>query len=235
MYQQRYYRLLLVLAITAVAVSLAGVYYLHNPWQTLLAGIAGGFASLAASTFIQNLAFSEQALMLRAVTFALPGVAPLPKDFFDLQWIAYVTQVADKEGGKKSISIICRLKKVRSIGKNIVEYKWMAHSPSGKIVPYPCTFIGLDKCVVAIIGKQGEASSVIVLDAPVPDVEIYFGSGYVINWLGGRTASFQVVGSTPVPNSFAEISLDEQQRFKDWFSAVEWNVQNAYKPFTGET
>ena len=213
-----------------------------NPWQLLSAGLSGALASLAASTVIQSLASAEQdqalrqiasdqEAMIRSITLSVSGIHAIPRDFLSLQWIAYTTQVASNDADKSAVGRFSPLRKVRVVGKHLVEYELLALNPSKREVPYNCTFIGLENCVVGIIAKDGETTSVIVIDAPVPDVEYYFGAGYVTTWLGGRSTSFQVVGTTALPKSFRDFPVAEQRRFNQWFGRVEWNVRDAHSLF----
>ena len=214
-------------ALAIVVAALVG-----DPWRMLAAALSGGLASLAASTAIQWLASAEQSDMIRSVTLSIPGVSALPQDFLDLKWMAHTTQVASDSSTPAIVGRFSPLKKLRTLGTNIVEYEIVTTNPAQKHVRYACTFIGLEGCVAGVIAKEGETTSVAVFDAPVPDVELYFGAGYLTTWLGGRSSSFQLVGVSPIPTRFTDLPPEERRRFAEWFTAVRWDVRDGYAAFT---
>lgn len=230
----RVYRLLLIVSWTLLGLGLVVSLALPSGWATFGAVVTGLAASLLASTYIQSFASMEQSTLLRELTLSIDGVAPLPKDFALLRWVAYTTRVSDGTGGKKVQWSVAPIQRVQTSGSALAKYELDIQAPGGKRSSYSFTFVGLTGCVFAVAAKgsgQSEKVSIAIYDVSVEDAGTYFGVGYLTDWLGERALSLEIVGVTKVPSDFEDLPSDVRARHKRWLDRVDWSVA----PSTGST
>ncbi len=203
-------------------------------YQALGATLAGAGCSLLISTFLQRWASDEQSQLtsklLRDLTLQTEGVKALPSEFRDLNWMAYATRVPD--GGAKKIDWrICELHKIGASGEATCMYSLRTRNCNGKDVKYTCTFVGLAGRVACIIAKgiDTERTALMVFETAVSDTHIYFGPGYIVDWLAENAFTLAMVGAGSMPSSMNGIPATALESFTHWFNKTEWSVKEVFE------
>jgi hypothetical protein len=228
---QRKYRLFYLFALLMVILgAVVVVNYVNPAIQALGATFAGAGFSLFVSTYVQSNASEEQSQLIRDITLRTEGVNTLPEDFRELGWMAYATRVPDNNAGKTIDWRVCRLRKISLFGDSTCVYTMQTKNISGQVVIYSCTFVGLAGRVVGIIakGKDTERTAVVIFETAVSDSDIYFGPGYIVDWLADNAFTLAMTGTGEPPETIKDISEIGLSAFSRWFSKTEWGVDDVF-------
>jgi hypothetical protein len=228
--RQQYLQLVLLACLMIVLGGVLVVGFADLPTQVLGATLAGGGLSLGVSTYIQWIASAEQTLVLRDLTLRMEGVRELPEDFLRLGWMAYATRLAGSDGEKQIDWRVGELDKIGKSGNATCMYTLKTKNADGNRVAYSCTFVGLSGRVAGIVakGRDTERTAVLVFETSLSDSSVYFGPGYIVDWLGGNAFSLALVGTGTPPASVGAIAGNGLAAFAHWYAKTEWDVDGVF-------
>lgn len=150
--------------------------------------------------------------------------------------MAYATRVPDESSGKKIDWRICELRKLGASGETTCMYSMNTYNCNGQAVTYTCTFVGLAGRVACIIakGRDTERTALMVFETAVSDTDVYFGPGYIVDWLAENAFTLAMVGASTKPSSMNKISSTGLSAFSHWFDKTEWSVKEVFQAHKDE-